>query len=40
MAVISPWHTTAGGFNPVRLKVSILDFDVAHKLLHDLDDIV
>jgi hypothetical protein len=35
MANIEPWVVTAGGYNPVSLKVNEKDFEKASKLIGD-----
>jgi|LNFM01.1.fsa_nt_gb hypothetical protein len=35
MSSIEPWALTAGGFNPVTLKVNDVDFEKAKKIVED-----
>lgn len=38
MGTIAPWRVVAGGFNPVKVVVSSLDYEQAIKLIEEFNN--
>ena len=38
MGTIAPWRVSAGGFNPVQVNISSLDYDKAMKLIEEFNN--
>ncbi len=38
MGTVAPWRVTSGGFNPVRVIVSNLDYEASIKLIEEFNN--